>query len=502
MTEEIKNLAFKGIEKKEQIVLKSFLNLAKNELKYKINVLKSSDTEQQADVLIVSDDYEFSGDEEGLSSLPAIILGDDLGNESPEYITIPIQWSDFRVALGQFSKRSSSVVAKNKEASVEQEADSKESSESPVAKINLDEFAENKTEPSVQEVEQISHSEELLTADDMVVDEPSVQESNLSDDVKFSIEELDEETINNSETDDGFEPINPEYELDNMSIDYASRTNSEYLKVVDDVHDFQDSEQEQPPSAMVLVTDDESSSHNSVLVIETNSLDEWDFSETQSTSSSEAEANAMDEDAVGMMDDVELPKAKPRAKVKAGFDIAEGEKYWEEDNEILADKVSVLYIKHQRQMVYSNKEPGKWLADLDGKHLTKLPLNDNWRPKKGLSPYPVSQLIYVNTLMSETESLVKGLDDNTKYMLEKWPHFDLLQLDNVLLKLCSMLFVKAESLNSLVEKSGYSRSTVRGLMNACYKEGLLKNPDEVQIENLVAAGNDGMFGKIKDVFKH
>ena len=65
-----------------------------------------------------------------------------------------------------------------------------------------------------------------------------------------------------------------------------------------------------------------------------------------------------------------------------------------------------------------------------------------------------------------------------------------------------MLFVDAESLNSLVEKSGYSRSTVRGLMNACYKEGLLKNPDEVQIENLVAAGNDGMFGKIKDVFKH
>jgi len=43
VTEEIKNLAFKGIEKKEQIVLKSFLNLAKNELKYKINVLKSSD---------------------------------------------------------------------------------------------------------------------------------------------------------------------------------------------------------------------------------------------------------------------------------------------------------------------------------------------------------------------------------------------------------------------------------------------------------------------------
>ena len=116
-------------------------------------------------------------------------------------------------------------------------------------------------------------------------------------------------------------------------------------------------------------------------------------------------------------------------------------------------------------------------------------------------PYPLSQLVWVNSLMNEIKNLSPGLDDNEKYILEKWPHFDLLQLDNVLLKLCSMLFVSPESLGSLVEKSGYSRSTVRGLMNACYQEGLLKRANEVQLENLIAAESDGVFGKIKDVFR-
>ena len=138
---------------------------------------------------------------------------------------------------------------------------------------------------------------------------------------------------------------------------------------------------------------------------------------------------------------------------------------------------------------------------MQNKKLSKLPLSADWRPKKGLTPYPLSQLVWVNSLMNDTKKLSPGLDDNEKYILEKWPHFDLLQLDNVLLKLCSMLFVSPESLTSLVEKSGYSRSTVRGLMNACYQEGLLKKANEVQLENLIAAESDGVFGKIKDVFR-
>ena len=97
----------------------------------------------------------------------------------------------------------------------------------------------------------------------------------------FAIDDA-EEPSSQEETDD-FEPINHEFELDNMSIDYASHTNSDYMKVVDDVQQFK-LEEEELPSAMLLVTDDESNSTNSVLVIETNSLDAWDFSVTESSS--------------------------------------------------------------------------------------------------------------------------------------------------------------------------------------------------------------------------
>ena len=485
VTEEIKHLAFKGIEKKEQIVLKSFLNLAKNELKYKISVLKDNDKSGQGpEILIVADGYDFSDGEETLESLPCIVLGDDLGEEWAGYITNPIQWSDFRLALTQFSEPTPRGSAQ-KESEAELVVEAEDVAEDNVVDQDVADMSENLVD------------EELLTTDELYVDDEL--EEALPEEAKFAIEETDQEQTKSESLDD-FAPIDHEFELDNMSVDYDSHTNSDYLKVVDDVQQFQDGEADQP-SAMLLVTDDESSSTNSVLVIETNSLDAWDFSEAESAADMDSSEIAKQAVAEMDVDDVEAEVVVPDIKSKSGFDIASGEKYWEEDNEIIADNISVLCIKHQRKMVYSTKEPGKWLGELQGKKLSKLPLNNDWRPKKGLTAYPISQLIWVDTLMTESDALSGDLKEDVEYILEKWPHFDLLQLDNVLLKLCSLLFVQPESLNSLIEKSGYSRSTVRGLMNACYKEGLLKNTDDVQVDNLIAAGDDGVLGKIKGVFR-
>ena len=98
--------------------------------------------------------------------------------------------------------------------------------------------------------------------------------------------------------------------------------------------------------------------------------------------------------------------------------------------------------------------------------------------------------------------MARGLDETSEYILERWPYFDLLELDNVLLKLCTLLFVNPESAYSLMQKSGYSRHVVFGLMNACHKLGILRRPEDVKIEEFSEASNeDGMFGKIKDVFR-
>lgn len=481
MTEEIKYLAFKGIEKKEQIVLKSFLNLAKNELKYQIVVLKDNDaSDQNPSVLIISDEYEFTEDEVSLESLPAVVVGDDMEEQWAGYITRPIQWSNFRLALAQFSDPTPRAAQVTEPVVGGQEQD---------------------------EVVLMSADEDASEVKSVDVDSEQDDENRvLPEEIMFAIDDVDDDSIETNEEDE-FAPIDHEFELDNMSIDYASHTNSDYMKVVDDVQQFNEGADGagDAATAMLLVTDDESNSTNSVLVIETNSLDAWDFSVTESSASEIAQASIETESVAEMAKeafDGDKSKVKaPKIKPKAGFDIVKGEKFWEEDNEIIADNVSVFCIKHQRNMVYSDKEPGLWLTAMQNKKLSKLPLSDDWRPKKGLIPYPLSQLVWVNSLMTETEKLADGLDDKTEYLLEKWPHFDLLQLDNVLLKLCSMLFVNPESLDSLVEKSGYSRSTARALMNACYQEGLLKKIDEVQIENLVAAENDGVFGKIKDVFR-
>jgi len=486
VAEEIKHLAFKGIEKKEQILFKSFLNLAKNELDYQIAVLKDSSDEEPA-VIIADDSYDFSDDESVLQSLPTVVIGDDIDEERFGYLSRPVQWSDFRIALGIFSgsedvEQKPEVIAAEVEETEklvqEEESVAEQLQEKPKLELVLDdEISEN------LESNEDSEPDRVLPAE-----------------VMFAIDDDPSEEAESDGEDADFEPINYEYELDNMSIDYNSHTNSDYMKVVDDVQQFKVDDEESP--AMLLVTDDESNSTNSVLVIETNSLDAWDFSVNEASSEVEDTAENA-KDAVADIDavDFENNDASKKIKSKSGYELKPGEEYWLADNEIIADEVSVLYVKHQRSMVYSSAEPGKWIEALQGKKLSKLPLSSEWRPKKSLTAYPVSHLVWVNALISNNQELVDGLDSDTEYLLERWPHFDLLQLDNVLLKLCSMLFVTPESLNSLAEKSGYSRSTVRGLMNACYQEGILKTPNEVDVEDLVAASNDGVFGKIKDVFK-
>ena len=99
MTTEIKHLVFKGIEKKEQILFKSFLNLAKNELEYQVVILKENiDSPASADIVIVDSSYQFSSDEESLSGLPAMSRNHEQDDSAGD-IMRPVQWSDFRTQL-------------------------------------------------------------------------------------------------------------------------------------------------------------------------------------------------------------------------------------------------------------------------------------------------------------------------------------------------------------------------------------------------------------------
>jgi hypothetical protein len=441
VSEQTKYLQFKGITKKEEILFKSFLNLIKNELPYQVEVLKAENGDHGAASIVILDEaYSFTEEELNLSQLPSIIVGEDHQSEDSGYITRPVQWSEFKQEL---------------------------------LALNVD------VSPTEDEAKRV-----------------------LPDQVDLLVPEEDEVTEEQEESaipvDDGFSNEGEyEYEIDKMSVDYHSFTNSEYVKVVDDVKQFKKDDETNIAEPVILVTDDESSSVNSVLVIETNSLDAWDFSESEySISKNITEKEELEWEFQESADEEII------LDERAGFEVKADEQYWLEDNEIIIDNRSFMFIKTARKMVYSHTEPGRWPAMLQRRALSKVPLEPDWRPHSGLGVYPVSSLVWVNTLINDTDELVGDLEEDADYLLEKWPKFDLLELDNVLLKLCTMLFVRPESVNSLAEKSGYGKSTIRGLMNACHDAGFLKTPDEIDADKLAPASNDeGMLGRIKDVFR-
>lgn len=444
VTAQIKYLVFKGIAKKEQILFKSFLNLAKNELPYQVVILKSKQLDpSDPDIVIMDETYVLEDSEAGLVDLPSIVVGEDRNKEQSGYVSRPVQWSEFKVAL---------------------------------------------TELNVEVIVEGDDVERVLPEDAMhfVIEE-------VNDSVVAVAESPAPKESSSVEGDDEYE-----YELDKMSSDYHSYTNSEYIKVVDDVKQFKEEDVTQSNEPVVLVTDDESATNSGVLVLETDSMDAWDFSDAEfniSSAGDESDSQESSEFSEPTTDTVVLHE-------RAGFEIGSEEEYWTEDNEIIVDNKSFLFIKPEREMVYSDIEPGKWPEVVQRKEMTKVPLRDDWRPREGLKVYPLSSLIWVNTMVKETQELFHELDEDTEYLLERWPHFTLLELDNVLLKLCTMLFVRPESLQSLSSKSGYGRSTITGLMNACYELGYLKLPEHIDVEKLAPASNDeGMLGKFKDVFR-
>ncbi len=443
VTTEIKHLVFKGIDKKEQILFKSFLNLAKNELAYQVVVLRgNADTGESPDIVILDADYKFEKAEADLAKLPTIKVGSESSTAS-SYITRPVQWSDFKTQL---------------------------------TRLDIEAVAEDEGD-----------------------DESRV----LPGEIEFAIAEIEDnetttEVVNEAEY---AEADDYEYELDKLSIDYHSFTNSEYMKVVDDVQGFNDEGQVnsiQP--GVVLVTDDESASVNSVLVIETNSLDAWEMSETEDDEEAALEtAREMDADSSYIDEKWEVELTK---RLESGTEVTKGEEFWYEDCEIYGGRESLIFVKTDRETVYSHFEPGKWTTSLRSTTLTKLELASKWRPSSELKAYPMSRLMWANTVANKGKSLLPGLDHQTEYILEKWPHFDLIELDNMLLKLCTMLYVNPESPYSLMQKSGYSRTIVFGFVNACQEADILREAEEFDLEKFSEMNADeGMLGKIKDVFR-
>jgi len=464
MNNHIEYLAFKGIEKKERILFKSFMNLAKNDLAYQIVVLSASDAENQTPGIVIIDESYSKDEKDDFANAQSIVVGNDLQKQSDSYIVRPAQWSDFKTALSKLTI------------------------------VGVD-----------------GPLEERVLPDDVDL-EVEEEESNSEITEYASVSEIDEEkglSFNQDlSEEDSFEEASFETydELGEMSAEYADMTSDDHMKVVDDVIQYNKNDEtgEENGEPFILRSDDESGSVNSVLVIETNSLDAWDFNEL------ELEANAAGDNAsdsfskfkkaMGVDEDTE-EEPEPDVPRRSGNRIGLDEEYWMERNEIIANGESFLYFMPDQNLVYSTKEPGMWPPILKRHELSKSKIADDWEPDPEMNFYPLDTFRWTYILVTDTEELYDTLDEEGEYMLESWPSFDLLELDNILLKLCAMLFVRPETMTSLANKSGYGLSTVCGLMNACHEYGLLKEPSEISSGAVTSSDDEGMLGKIRDAFR-
>lgn len=442
MATQIKHLAFKGIEKKEQILFKSFLNLAKNELEYQIVVLKGKRNEENPDILICDETYQFSKGEHYLQVLPRITIGENIDNENIDYILRPVQWSDFKTALGELDISRVEKVTDDENIQRVLPRDIK--------------FAINK------EVTELTDDSELIDFDSFVEQDQS----------------------------------NKNFELGGLSVDDNSFTNTEFIHAADDVQGFNQLHGSKTiEEAVVLLSDDESSSVNSVVVIETNEFDAWHFTESETTEgflhndsvivTEEEEADDHDENEIVL-------------EQKVGLKIKADEEYWADDNEIIIDHETFFFIKPERSMIYCATEPGYWSQILIESELSKLPIETNWQPASTMKAYPLEYLYWVNAITFETTKLASPLEENGEFILMTWPKFDLVEMDNDLLKLCTMLFVRPRGVQTLIAKSGCEKAKVIGLINACHRIGLIQTAEEFEqgdFSPLITP--DGVFDKFK-----
>ena len=117
-----------------------------------------------------------------------------------------------------------------------------------------------------------------------------------------------------------------------------------------------------------------------------------------------------------------------------------------------------------------------------------------------MKSYPLDRLVWVNDFINLTTKLPKGLNPKVELMLHRWPPFDLLQMDNRLLKVASLLLVKGATIADLVSKARCDSTIILGFINACHRGGYLseKTADFEEVE--VEVVHDSMFTKLKEAF--
>lgn len=497
-------IQFLSISKKEQVLFKSFFNLAKFDFSWDFEILSAADPDLDARVslFIVDEGHEWDSANSSPSSIPTIVVGGkEVGaHEQLAYLSRPIQWTEFKNCLANLDF---SAVASPQVAAADQDVKIQESAIAEVESLDLDAVladtpATGEKEASSQAVKEgPAASDAASSISNLVKDLHIGDDQTIEDESKVSFEEADAEVAFdddaadngtwaikldetesislNSETQEQKPSVRIDLELDQLSSDYLSISQSEMVRVVDDVRQFyheQPEDEDLPVEPVILITDEESSVASSVLILETDASEVWDSDELDSE---------IVADSIAVFEDQPVKK-------REGVPLRKDDVFWREANELIANNRPLLFVKPQRQMVYSRFSPGEWLKAYLESELSTLPLKSDWRPKIGLKHFPTSYLIWIDIMGRQNERLSRSIDTSSPYLLTQWPSFDLIYQNNDLLKAATRLFLRPTLLSKFVESvDPEQKRLITGFINACYKSKQLHKVDDTVLKKISKA---------------
>ena len=470
MSAELKILKFVGVDKKEQVLLKSFLNLARDELEFDLQI---DENHASPDVIVIDEEHSQTAEDFASTALK-IIIGNNSNDASDSYIHRPLQWSRFKSVLDKLDEVQQQPVTQNQQqqpvvpptpAPAVQPAndiqdDTPKQPEMPedlgVGQWSLEQSQEEALieKPIEQKAEEIVVQEQPTVAQE---EEPEVveffpgtkehEESQFSENVgEWELEVSVQAEVTPIEQHSSEEVSVPEAEVGQLYAlnDDALESPSEFLDNIEE------------------------------MVIETDKVDEWEEkSATSDTELSESESFTSEEKTGEAKLDSLLEKEKASQEELLGQPLDNKIEFWSGDTEVLVNNHPVFVVMTKRGKVYTEYEPHKWYKIFSSGGMRQRKLDNKWKPYGRLQNYPIEWFVWCAHITRSKGVLSEGINKKDLFLLEKWPDFSLIQNDNNLLKLCSLAFANPESPRTLVMQSKLRARVIVGFINACHAIGLL-----------------------------
>lgn len=155
-------------------------------------------------------------------------------------------------------------------------------------------------------------------------------------------------------------------------------------------------------------------------------------------------------------------------------------KFWDDSNcQVIVAGKPVFFVLPEREMVYSEYMIHDWESLLRSKDARTAFMPDDWQPTGKMKSYPIRWLTWFSGHARSKGYLLTDLNKDHFFLLNKWPEFDLLYSNNEHLKLCGLMFKEGHSIQEMVSKTHLRARVIIGLINACYKLGVLSSfPDK------------------------